>query len=73
MDQWARKSVQKLCMLVCQKIIRPRQALRTQRYNTLRLNLSVTTGLSWLENGDGDDRDSLIKRKHGRLVSYWEL
>ena len=37
MDQWARKSVQKLCMLVCQKIIRPRQALRTQRYNTLRL------------------------------------
>ena len=74
MDQWARKSVQKLCMLVCQKIIRPRQALRTQRYNTLRLEFVSYNRIrmTWF-NGGGDDRDSLIKRKQGRRVSYWGL
>ena len=66
MDQWARKSVQKLCMLVCQKIIRPRQALRTQRYNTLRLEFVSYNRIrmTWF-NGGGDDRDSLIKRNMG--------
>ena len=48
MDQWARKSVQKLCMLVCQKIIRPRQPWEPKDITPWGLNLSATTGLARL-------------------------
>ena len=49
-------------------------ALRTQRYNTLRLEFVSYNRISktWF-NGGGDDRDSFIKRKQGRRVSYWGL
>ena len=47
MDQCARESLQKVCMLLCQKIIRPRRALRTLGHNSTFVSYNTFGGVSF--------------------------